>query len=80
MLLHNLTHRHMLLSAPGRGTFQFCTRKLGGTTRISYAPYDQSTFHPVPKHLLTEIQNLDPLTPEAVMAVLRFASNGGNRA
>jgi hypothetical protein len=80
VILHNLTHRHSLLSAPGRGCFQFCTRRLGGMTRVSYAPYDNSTFHPVPIHLFPEIQKLDPFTPEAVMALIRFAPNGGSHA
>jgi hypothetical protein len=70
-MLHNLTHRHDLLSSPDRGCFQFCTSKLTGNTYISYAPYDGSNYHPVPKHLLPEIMKLNPLTPEAVMAVIR---------
>lgn len=69
-MLHNLTHDHMLLEVPGRGTFQVCTNKvLKSKVTMSYAPYDHSVFHPVPMTALEEIA--EAATPEAIMAIIR---------
>lgn len=71
-MLHNLFHRHGFLTGDA-GCFQFCTNRLLGTTRVSFSPYEGSLFHPVPKSVIPQIQGLRPLTPEAVMALIRTA-------
>jgi hypothetical protein len=75
VLLHNLLYRHDFLTGPA-GTFQFCTSRLMRRSNISFAPYEGSRFHPVPKSVLPEIEafgKVRPLTPEAVMALIRNA-------
>lgn len=72
LLLHNLLYHHGFLTGPA-GTFQFCTSRLLRSSQISYAPYEGSNFHPIPKSVIPKIKDLDPLTPEAVMALIRNA-------
>jgi hypothetical protein len=74
-MLHNLLHRHDFLTGKA-GCFQFCTNKITGISQISFSPYEGSLFHPVPKSVLPEIEafgKIRPLTPEAVMALIRNA-------
>lgn len=71
-MLHNLFYRHDFLTGPA-GTFQFCTSRLLRTSQISFAPYEGSLFHPVPKSVFPQIKDLRPLTPEGIMALIRTA-------
>jgi hypothetical protein len=69
-VVHNLLYRHDFLTGPA-GTFQFCTSRLLRSSYVSFAPYEGSQFHPVPRSVIPQIKGLRPLTPEGVMALIR---------